>query len=219
MISLIYVSGWRIKYKSGKEEGDYMKQYEIRADYDRETIVVYQAYREAIGKPAINNKKFVPPFSFSRMTWIKPSFLWMMERSNYGRKAGQEYILAIRIKRPAWEYALSQAVLTHPSPDVYANGELWRMQFDDAKVHVQWDPERNIRGGKLDYRSIQVGISRHLIEVYNDDWITDIVDYRPLVDKIYDLRMKGRYDKAKSLLPREKVYPVPADIMKRLGMD
>jgi len=196
-----------------------MKRYEIRADYDRDTIVVYQAYREAIGKLAIENKKFVSPFSYNRMTWIKPSFLWMMERSNYGRKSGQEYILAIRIKRSAWEYALSQAVLTHPQEGVYMSGDHWRTQFEEAKIHVQWDPERNIRGGKLDFRSIQIGISRHLIEAYNNEWITDIIDYRPLVDKIYDLRMKGRYDKAKELLPKEKVYPVSNEIMKRLGMD
>ncbi|MFT4223233.1 DUF4291 family protein [Dysgonomonas sp.] len=37
-----------------------MKQYEIRADYDRDTIVVYQVYREEIGKPAVKNKKFLP---------------------------------------------------------------------------------------------------------------------------------------------------------------
>lgn len=55
-----------------------MKQYEIRADYNRDTIVVYQAYNETIAKLAIENKKFVPPFSLTRMTWIKPSFLWMM---------------------------------------------------------------------------------------------------------------------------------------------
>ena len=79
-----------------------MKRYEIRADYDRDTIVVYQAYKQAIGKPAIENKKFGPEFSYNRMTWIKPSFLWMMERSGYGNKSGQECILAIRIKRAAW---------------------------------------------------------------------------------------------------------------------
>ncbi len=196
-----------------------MKQYEIRADYDRDTIVVYQAYREGIGKPAIENKRFVPPFSYTRMTWIKPSFLWMMERSNYGQKSGQEYILAIRIKRSAWESALLQAVLTHPSHRVYANGEVWRQMFDDAKVHVQWDPERSIRGSKLDYRSIQVGISRHLIQEYNEDWIVDIKDYTPLANKIYKLRLDGRHDKAKELLPKEKVYPVSDEIMKRLGMD
>ena len=89
-----------------------MKQYEIRADYDKDTIVVYQAYNKQIAEKAIKNKQFSEPFSFNRMTWIKPSFLWMMERCGYGQKSGQEYILAIRIKRSAWEYALSQAVLT-----------------------------------------------------------------------------------------------------------
>ncbi|WP_353121033.1 DUF4291 domain-containing protein [Dysgonomonas capnocytophagoides] len=196
-----------------------MKQYEIRADYDRDTIVVYQAYREEIGKPATKNKKFTPPFSFNRMTWIKPSFLWMMERCGYGQKAGQECILAIKIKRSAWEYALSQAVLSHPQDGVYTSGEEWREMMDNATVNVQWDPERSIRGGKLDYRSIQVGISRHLIEEYNNDWIVDIEDYTPLVHKIYQLKMDGRHDKAKELLPREKVYPVSDEIMKRLGMD
>lgn len=196
-----------------------MKQYEIRADYDRDTIIVYQAYNKFIAEKAIKNKRFSEPFSFNRMTWIKPSFLWMMERCGYCQKAGQEYVLAVRIKRSSWEYALSQAVLSHPTERVYASGEEWREQMDKATVNVQWDPERNIRGGKLDYRSIQVGISRHLIEEYNNDWIVDIQDYTPLAHKIYRLKMDGRHDKAKELLPKEKVYPVSEEIMKRLGMD
>lgn len=195
-----------------------MKEFEIRADYDRETIVVYQAYREAIGKPAIDNNKFVPPFSLNRMTWIKPSFLWMMERSNYGQKSGQEYVLAVRIKRSAWEYALSQAVLTSPEVRVYGNSENWRNLFDQAKVHVQWDPERSLKGAKLEYRSIQVGISRFLIEEYVNDWVIDIQDYRPLVKKIAEFRKKGEYDKAKKLLPKEKVYELPEEIKNKLGM-
>ncbi|MFT3993238.1 MAG: DUF4291 domain-containing protein [Dysgonomonas sp.] len=196
-----------------------MKQYEIRADYDNDTIVVYQAYNKLIAEKAIKNKRFSEPFSFNRMTWIKPSFLWMMERCGYGQKAGQEYILAVRIRRSAWEYALSQAVLTHPENGVYTCGEEWREMIDNATVNVQWDPERSIRGGKLDYRSIQVGISRHLIEEYNNNWIVDIQDYTPLAHKIYSLRMDGEYDKAKKLLPKEKIYPVSEEIMKRLGMD
>lgn len=39
-----------------------MKQYEIRADYDRETIVVYQAYNRQIGEQAIRDNKFSEPF-------------------------------------------------------------------------------------------------------------------------------------------------------------
>lgn len=80
--------------------------YEIRADYDAETIVMYQAYSPAIAIPALRDKRFVAPFSFNRMTWIKPSFLWLMERSNWGQKSGQEHILAVHIKRSGFDEAL-----------------------------------------------------------------------------------------------------------------
>lgn len=96
-----------------------MNAYEIRADYDNISIIVYQYYPKAIAVPALQNNRFVPPFSLHRMTWIKPSFLWLMERSNWGLKSGQEMILAIRISRQGWEEALSQAVLTSYDPRVY----------------------------------------------------------------------------------------------------
>lgn len=124
-------------------------EHEIRADYDRETLVIYQAYSPAIADAALNVQRFVPPFSFHRMTWIKPSFLWLMHRSNWGQKSGQERILAIRIKRAGWEKALSLAVLTSFKRSVFRSSEEWREQFHKARVHVQWDPERSLRGAAL----------------------------------------------------------------------
>lgn len=69
---------------------------EIRADFDARSIVVYQAYSPAIANAALKAQRFVPPFSTGRMTWIKPSFLWLMERSRWAQKTGQEFILAVR---------------------------------------------------------------------------------------------------------------------------
>src|SRR5690242_3649706 len=103
--------------------------YEIRADHDERSIVVYQAYSPEIGRPAAERGRFVPPFSRTRMTWIKPSFLWMMARSDWGRKPGQEVVLAVRISREGWEQALSQAVLTHADGRVYRDGAEWRAAF------------------------------------------------------------------------------------------
>jgi hypothetical protein len=195
------------------------KTYEIRVDFDRDTIVVYQAYRKEIALPAVEAQQFVPPFSFTRMTWIKPSFLWLMERSNWGQKSDQACILAVRIQRQAWESVLSEAVLTHPEKKIYGSNEVWREQFDKARVIVQWDPERSLRGAKLEYSAIQVGISRHLIEDYATKWITEIKDYTPLVRKIHSFCKAGEYDKAKKLLPAERPYPLPEEIAKRLGMN
>lgn len=190
---------------------------EIRASFTKETITVYQAYNKQIAIPAIKNNRFEPPFSFHRMTWIKPSFLWLMERSNWAKKSNQAYILAIKIKRKYWEKALELGVLTHPAKGIYESGLAWQQAFDKAQVHIQWDPERSIRGAKLSYRTIQVGISRQLIKEYNESWIQEIVDYTPLTKKLQLLRQKGKYKEAKRLLPVEKVYPINAAIKRKIG--
>ena len=192
--------------------------HEIRASYDEHTIVVYQAYSEAIARAALEAGRFVPPFSFNRMTWIKPSFLWLMERSNWGQKAGQEHVLGIRITRVGWDEALSQAVLTHPEPRVYPNPDEWRRQFDAATVHVQWDPERSLRGAALEHRSIQVGLSRQVIRRYAEEWTVEIRDCTPLVRKIHGLLRAGKATEAARQLPPERVYPVSPEIARRLGM-
>ncbi|MGD1840769.1 MAG: DUF4291 domain-containing protein [Thermonemataceae bacterium] len=195
-----------------------MRYQEIRAAYDNKTITVYQAYNKNIALPAIKNNKFEKPFSFNRMTWIKPSYLWLMERSNWANKSNQEFILGIKIKREGWEKALSLGILTHPDKDVYASASVWEEKFNEAKVHIQWDPERTLRGGKLEVRSIQVGISRFLIEEYNNEWIEEIVDMTPLTKKINQLRKDGKHKEAKRLLPNEKVYPVSDEVEKRIGI-
>lgn len=194
-------------------------RHEIRADYDARTIVVYQAYARAIAAPAAAARRFVPPFSLGRMTWIKPSFLWLMERSNWAQKSGQEHVLAVRITREGWEEALAAGVLTSFDPQIHGDRDAWERSFADARVHVQWDPERSIRGAGLDHDSIQVGLSRHVIQRYVDTWTVDIVDVTPLVRKLHGLVREGREDRARPQLPRERPYPVPPAIARRLGMD
>ncbi|GAA4071243.1 DUF4291 domain-containing protein [Actinomadura miaoliensis] len=196
-----------------------MRTHEIRAVHDRESITVYQAYRPGIAVPALEAGRFVPPFSRIRMTWIKPSFLWLMARSNWARKPGQEMILAVRITRAGWEEALRQAVPTHPDRRVFRDSDEWRARFARALVHVQWDPERTLRGAKLEARSLQVGISRHIVDRYVDDWTISIEDRTPLVRKIHRLLQDGDTAKANSLLPKERPYPLPPEIADRIGAD
>lgn len=193
--------------------------HQIRADFGRQTIVVYQAFNDAIADAALREGRFVAPFSFNRMTWIKPSYLWLMERSGWGTKSNQNRILAIRITRAGWEHALSAGVLTGFQPRVHASNGDWRTQFQSAQVHVQWDPERSFRGQKLEHRSIQVGIGRTLIEEYVSKWIVQIRDLSEVKAKIRRLRQTGQSAHAKRLLPREAVYPVPTEIAARLGIE
>jgi Domain of unknown function (DUF4291) len=196
-----------------------MAEYrEIRADYDRSTVVVYQAFNDTIADAAMMAQRFVAPFSLGRMTWIKPSLLWLMERSGWGTKSNQERILAVRITRTGWDRALSIAVLTSFDASVHRSADTWREEFSRAEVHVQWDPERSIHGKKLEHRSIQVGLSRSIVEEYVSQWTQSIKDLTPLVAKLRQLRKAGKYSEAKRLLPQEGIYPVEAAIAKRLGM-
>ncbi|MCR5103362.1 MAG: DUF4291 domain-containing protein, partial [Eubacterium sp.] len=79
---------------------------EIRATYTDKTIRVYQAYNKHIAEEAISLGTFGSHFSMNRMTWIKPSFLWMMYRCGWGEKENQEHILAIDITRDGFDKAV-----------------------------------------------------------------------------------------------------------------
>ena len=69
----------------------------VLAHFDADSIVVYQAYRPSTGRYAIEHGQLGgPDFSFNRMSWIKPNFLWMMHRSGWGTKPGQEVTLGLR---------------------------------------------------------------------------------------------------------------------------
>ncbi len=62
-------------------------KFPIMAEHSADRITVYQAFSDAIGKPAAETGTLdVPEFSRTRMTWIKPSFLWMMYRCGWGRR-------------------------------------------------------------------------------------------------------------------------------------
>lgn len=100
-----------------------------------------------------------------------------MERSNWARKPGQEYVVA-----------------------------------------VQWDPERTMRGKSLPHKSIQVGLSRHIIQRYVEEWTVEIRDITPFVRKLDGLIRSGHADKAAAQLPCERQYPISPAIGHRLGM-
>jgi Domain of unknown function (DUF4291) len=83
----------------------------ILAQFDEKGVIVYQADRPAIGDFAATHGYFGGEhFSMTRTSWIKPNFRWMMYRSIWGQKEGQEVILAVKIKRAASDPILANAV-------------------------------------------------------------------------------------------------------------
>jgi Domain of unknown function (DUF4291) len=180
---------------------------QIRAVFDDETITVYQAYSPAIALPAVAAQRFVPPFKRDRMTWIKPSFLWMMHRSGWATKEGQEHVLAVRLRRAGFDTAVAGACLSHYSPAVHASQADWSRQLRTSPVRVQWDPERSLQLQPLGHRSLQLGLSGDAVHRYVDDWTVSIHDVTPLAHTIHALVRAGDLDEARALLPDERAYP------------
>ncbi|MGH3276694.1 MAG: DUF4291 family protein [Streptosporangiaceae bacterium] len=110
----------------------------VRAACTAVTITVYQAYSPQIAEAAIGSGTFVPPFSRDRMTWIKPSFGWMMHRSGWAGKPGQERVLAIEITRAGFDWALAHSCLSHYDSAQHDSPQDWAAMKDASAVRVQW---------------------------------------------------------------------------------
>ncbi len=194
-------------------------QKQILAAYDSEGVYVYQAFKPSIVAAALEKGTFGAGFSLSRMTWIKPSFGWMLHRSGCATKTRQEAILKIKITHEGFLRALRWAVLTTYNPHVYANETAWRDALHGSPVRVQWDPDRSLKGGKLDRRAIQIGMRGPAVHAYVDEWIIGLEDVTPLAHQIRDLRQQKRPLDA-VIVPEERVYAITdSSILTRLEME
>ncbi len=189
---------------------------EIRALYSAETITVYQAYPMAIAGPAAAEGRFPPDYDRGRMTWIKPSFLWMMYRSSWGTAFGQERVLAIRLRRGGFESALARAVASSYTGQVHASHDQWKRDLRRSPVRIQWDPERDIRLRPLPWRSLQIGLRGEAVNSYLDDWITGIDDITELAHSVHARLLEGSIEQATALVPAERPYPLPSDVASRI---
>lgn len=190
---------------------------EVRADFDDTTIVVYQAYPPAVAGPALAAGTFVAPFRRGRMTWVKPSFLWMMYRCGWATKPDQERVLAVRITRAGFEEALGEAALSHVDPRVHADTDAWREQTRVSPVRVQWDPERSLTLDPLPWRSLQLGLSGTAVDRYVDAWVTDLTDVTGLARDVRAAVLDGDRDAALAALPVERPYPLPEPVAAQIG--
>ena len=177
---------------------------EIRAIYTEKTIRVYQAYNEQIAEEAVRLGTFGSHFSMNRMTWIKPSFLWMMYRCGWSEKENQEHVLAIDISRNGFDKVVKSAVVSTYSEKLGIKREEWQMLIKESDVRVQWDPEKDINGNNLPYRSLQLGLRGKALYEYVNDWIVNIIDITEYVKELNYLRIAGK--SIDERLPKEEVY-------------
>lgn len=192
---------------------------QIRAACTATTITVYQAYPPAIADAALEASTFVSPFKRERMTWIKPSFLWMAYRCGWASKLGQERVLAIEITCAGFEWALEHACLSHFEAGTYATREDWSARLAVSPVRIQWDPERDLHLQPLPHRSIQIGLGGPAVDLYVDDWIVGIDDAADLCRGVGGTVAAERFDEAAAMRPVELPYALSDSIAAAIGAD
>jgi hypothetical protein len=189
----------------------------ILAQYDEDSIIVYQAYRPSIGQFAAQHGYFGGEFRLTRMSWIKPNFLWMMYRSGWSTKSGQEVTLAVRLKRQFFEAVLEQAVPSHYDSDWYPNQAAWKQAVNLSLVRLQWDPDHDPAGAPLKRRAIQLGLRGEVLKEYARDAIIEIIDISDFVE-LQRVPAKSQ-DYSELLTPAEQIYfPANPIIAERLKL-
>ncbi len=190
----------------------------ILAQADKESVIVYQAYRPSIGRYAVKHGRFGGDFSYSRMSWIKPNFLWMMYRSGWGTKSGQEVTLAVRIRRQFFDELLAQAVESSFAVRQYKTQEEWQQAIQHSSVRIQWDPDHGPSGAALERRALQLGLRGESLRRYGRDETLEILDISAFVAEQRENITKERLGDL--LTPVERVYlPEDETIRARLGLD
>lgn len=187
----------------------------ILAQFDDESVIVYQAYRPAIGHFAARHGFFGGEFSLGRMSWIKPNFLWMMYRSGWGTKEGQEITLAVRLRRDAFDEILGLAVHSTFVPEVYGTHEAWKEALARSEVLLQWDPDHGPSGNPVERRAIQLGLRGEVLARYAREWLLGIED---ISEFVREQRANAMAPYEGLVTPREDVYPVAdPEVAMRLG--
>ena len=199
-------------YQISNERLPVSGQY-IIGHQNEEEIVVYQAYKPSIAAFAVNNQILGgSEFSYNRMSWIKPNFLWMMYRCGWSEKENQERVLALWINKKALEAILDHAVFSSFDARYYASREMWRSELDTKEIRLQWDPDHDPYGNKLTRKAIQLGLKGDLLEEFGKHKINLVED---ITDFVREQKMHVNNNQLDKLsIPLERIWE-PGNLLKQ----
>lgn len=186
----------------------------VYAHFDAQGVYVYQAFTPSIVHAAVAKGTFGAGFGMDRMTWIKPSFGWMLQRCGYASKHNQEAVARIHLSHDGWLALLGEAVLSTFGESGYDAEGAWKDALARSEVRVQWDPDRDLTGRVLEHRAIQVGLRGLCVRRYVNEWVLGVEDVTALTCAI------GQAVQNRTPLPavpNEREYPLPPATFARLN--
>jgi hypothetical protein len=152
------------------------------------------------------------------MSWIKPNFLWMMHRCGWAEKENQERVLAIWIKKEVFEEILQNATFTSYKSEYFETEQNWRNELEKKKVRLQWDPDHDPFGNKIERRASQLGLKDEVLEKFGKEQIDCIMDITDFVQEQKKYLDNNKLEKL--LIPKERIIKFEnAEINKGLGIE
>lgn len=186
------------------------------ASFDARGVDVYQAFKPSIVEEALRLQHFGKGFGLDRISWIKPSFGWILHRSEYATKHRQERIARVTLSQDGLLSLLAEAVPTQFEPSLYPSEDAWRRALNRTQVRYQWDPDRDPEGRPLARRAIQLGLEGDALRRYATEFIVSITDATPLARALAEaIRRRAPLP----AVPEELPYPLPEEIARRLCLD
>jgi hypothetical protein len=124
----------------------------------------------------------------------------------------------LRISRQFFEHILRSAVASsHSQESADAHAE-WREKLSASEVRLQWDPDHDPSGAKLERRAIQLGLRGETLRAYATTEIQEVVDMTPLIVEQRPHAIRDSWSLLQT--PVEDVYqPVDPSIARAIGLD
>jgi hypothetical protein len=187
---------------------------QILAHFDTDSLIVYQAYRPSIAAWAVAHGQLGgPEFSYARMSWVKPNFLWMMYRSGWGTKVDQEATLGLRVRRRFFDRLLEAAVDSTFQEGLHASHDAWKDAVARSEVRLQWDPDHDPHGTRQERRAVQLGLRGRVLADLGQRELLEVIDLSALVAQQRAHVLANRLDLLET--PLERVYEPRDEALRR----
>ena len=134
-----------------------------------------------------------------------------------GTKENQEVTLALRVRREFFDSVLASAVPSVWDRELFASEDEWSGAVSRSSVGLQWDPDHDPSGARLERRAIQLGFRGDVLEAFGKRELVEVMDLSAFVA---EQRSRLSSDGVAALVtPRERMYrPANPAVAVRLGI-
>jgi len=91
-------------------------------------------------------------------------------------------------------------------PELYTSYDAWQEDVANSNVRLQWDPDHDPYGTKLERRAIQIGLRKEFVTSYASEDILEIEDISEFVKAQYEFVQTNNLEELITPLEKPLVF-------------